>query len=92
MAFGERKQLGVAPHIEIAAGQIFSSSGFPEGVVIVGHFEGRETFFAEGTRFIAPALSTFTTPQFIEFRHSRYLFTESDEPEVRLCIWGAAGG
>src|SRR5467141_2056206 len=37
--FGKRKKLGIAPHVEVAAGKIFSASDFLQGVVIVGDFE-----------------------------------------------------
>jgi hypothetical protein len=73
VVLGKREKLGITPHIELAAGEVFASRGFFEGVVVVDNFEGGETVFAEGPRFIAPGLSTFSTSQFIQIRHWSYL-------------------
>src|SRR6266481_4621285 len=43
VAFRQRQKLGVAPHIERAAGEILAPHGFLKGIVVKGNFQGGET-------------------------------------------------
>jgi hypothetical protein len=72
-AFGKREKLGIAPHVEVAAGQIFAVGDFFECVIIVGDFERGEAVFAERAGNVAPGLATFSTSQFIVDRHLKPL-------------------
>src|SRR4029077_9232570 len=67
--FGQRKKLGIAPHVEVASGEIFAPGSFLERVVVVSDFEGREAVFAKRARSVAPGFAAFPTSEFINDRH-----------------------
>src|SRR2546425_8889165 len=65
----ERQQAGVAPNVVWAGGNaIAGDGGFLRGAV-VGHFQGRKTVLADGTREVSPAAPAFAANQFERFGH-----------------------
>src|SRR5260370_23187616 len=69
VAFRQRQKLGIAPHVEGAAGKGFAADLFLERVVVERDFQGRKAVFAEGPRGIAPGLAAFFASQFVEIGH-----------------------
>src|SRR5579864_3628448 len=91
IALGEGKQFGVAPHVRRPLGNARSAEGSlrAQSVVVVGHFQRRETVVADGAGLVPPGPSAFPAPQFV-VRHmaTRFLSVFShnqrvveDEPE-----------
>src|SRR5713226_2536887 len=65
VAFRQGQKLGVAPHVEGAAGQSLAPDLFLQRGIVEGDFQGRKTVFAEGARGIAPGFPAFFTSQFV---------------------------
>src|SRR6267154_5422484 len=69
VAILQRQKFGIAPHIELATGEIVPAHRLLQGIIVKGYFQGRKALFAEGPRGIAPSLATFFTSQFVDIGH-----------------------
>src|SRR5258708_7772490 len=74
VAFGKREKLGIAPHVEVAAGKVFSADSFLQGIVIVGDFERGETVFAKRAGDVATGFAAFAASKFVVDRHCEFTF------------------
>src|SRR5437660_8874993 len=64
--FGKREQLGIAPHVEVAAGEVFPAGNFLQRIIVVSNFKRREAIFAERAGDVAPGLAAFSTSQLVK--------------------------
>src|SRR5712672_2376268 len=69
MALLQRQKLSVAPHIELATGEIVPAHRLLQGIIVKRYFQGGKALFAERPRGVAPSLATFFTSQFVEIGH-----------------------
>src|SRR6267154_413621 len=74
VAFGKRQKLGIAPHVEVAASEVFPADSFLQGIVIVGDFERGETVFAKRAGDVAPGFAAFAASKFVVDRHCEFTF------------------
>src|SRR5260370_40184556 len=60
VAFGKREKLGIAPHVEVAAGKVFAAGEIFLRAMIVKRFKRGENVLAERAANFSPGLEVFS--------------------------------